>query len=331
MILSNDPEGSSCSSCPEVLSDLWAITTYFNPCDYQNRRRGYETFRKHLQVPLLTVELSFTGEFHLKKGDADILIQLHSSDVMWQKERLLNIGIEALPDVCVKVAWIDCDLVFGNDDWPQQASEALEQYPFIQPFEHTCDLKPEFIGPEFTTHMCSYSCESLASLYAKSLLPERYLLLKNKRAHGITPGYAWAARRDVLQRHSLYDACIVGGGDGTILAGVLGEFSEIIEYLKMNPRRAEHFMAWAEPVYQEVSGSLGFIPGTIYHLWHGDIQDRNYDARRAELEKHRFDPYEDIAIADNGCWQWSSNKPDLHRYLREYFAMRREDGRVKMT
>jgi hypothetical protein len=85
---------------------LWAITCYFNPCGYRRRAINYRTFWRHLQIPLLTVELSFDGRFELQEHDADRLIQLRAADVMWQKERLLNVGIRALPAECDRVAWI---------------------------------------------------------------------------------------------------------------------------------------------------------------------------------------------------------------------------------
>ena len=148
----------------------------------------------------------------------------------------------------------------------------------------------------------------------------------DKRALGITPGLAWVARRELLDNHKLYDACIIGGGDGPILSGVLGNFVDISEYLKMNAKRKQHFLDWATPLYREVSGDLGFVSGDIYHLWHGAIKDRNYDKRRAGLERHAFNPYTDIAIDECGCWRWNSDKPELHKYLRDYFSQRMEDG-----
>ncbi|MDA9764986.1 MAG: hypothetical protein P8L44_07115 [Opitutales bacterium] len=308
MSLLNPKEIGLSSDRSDVSSDLWAITCYFNPCNYRNRRNGYETFRKHLQVPLLTVELSFTGEFHLNDGDADKLIRLTSSDVMWQKERLLNLAVEALPDSCDKVCWIDCDIVFGNNDWPQLAREALERHQVIQPFQFSYDLEPGMSGPEFSEASYSRRCESLVSLYLRGGLPEDHIKIPDKRAIGITPGYAWAARRDLLLKHTLYDPCIVGGGDGPILTGFFGNFQDIIEYLSMNPRRVEHFMEWAEAIYQDVSGDVGYIPVSIYHLWHGEIENLNYKQRRMELERHAFDPYEDIAIASNGCWRIKPNQ-----------------------
>ncbi len=61
---------------------LWAITSYFNPCNYANRRSNYDIFRKHLKIPLVTVELSFTGEYHLPADDAELMIQLTGKDIM---------------------------------------------------------------------------------------------------------------------------------------------------------------------------------------------------------------------------------------------------------
>ena len=39
-----------------------------------------------------------------------------------------------------------------------------------------------------------------------------------------------------------------------------------------------------------------------------------------------FDPQADIALAESGCWRWSSDKPELHRAVAEFFVKRREDG-----
>ena len=94
---------------------LWAVTSYFNPAGYRRRKANYRVFRERLPLPLLTVEWSPTGQFELQPGDADILIQLTGGDVMWQKERLLNIGVERLPSQCKHVAWVDCDLVFERE------------------------------------------------------------------------------------------------------------------------------------------------------------------------------------------------------------------------
>jgi hypothetical protein len=48
--------------------------------------------------------------------------------------------------------------------------------------------------------------------------------------------------------------------------------------------------------------------------------------RHQGLGEFAFDPATDIAIGAGGCWEWATAKPELHRYLRDYFAARREDG-----
>ena len=80
------------------MSRLWAVTSYFNPAGYHRKLPNYRTFRKQLAVPLLAVELSHSDKFELEPNDADVLVQLNGGNVMWQKERLLNVGISHLPN-----------------------------------------------------------------------------------------------------------------------------------------------------------------------------------------------------------------------------------------
>jgi hypothetical protein len=128
----------------------------------------------------------------------------------------------------------------------------------------------------------------------------------------------------VLDRHRLYDACIVGGGDRVMLCAALGKFDYSIQTQRMNPRRAEHYLAWARPFWETVQGQVGCLPGRLFHLWHGDLRDRHYADRYLNLAE--FDPFADIAVADSGCWRWSTDKGDLHAAVRRYFDSRNEDG-----
>ncbi len=306
---------------------LWAITCYFNPCGYRRRAINYRTFQRHLQIPLLTVELSFDGRFELQEHDADTLIQLRAADVMWQKERLLNVGIRALPAECDRVAWIDCDIVFEDEQWPAAANAALDRHLVVQPFEISKELPPDAVTGTIDFERTYLVCRSLACGLATGEVKPGIMLAPDKRGLGSMDGLAWAAHRDLLERHGLYDACVVGGGDGAIAAGVVGNFQDFIDYLLLNARRREHFLAWARPFYDAVRGDLGYSPGTIFHLWHGDLKDRHYRERRMGFAEFDFDPYTDIAIDRGGPWKWSSGKPLMHRFVREYFDSRFEDGR----
>ena len=94
----------------------------------------------------------------------------------------------------------------------------------------------------------------------------------------------------------------------------------------MNARQEEHYLAWARPYFATVRGRIGYIPGRAFHLWHGEVRDRQYGERDRALQPFDFDPFSDIARDDNGCWRWSSNKQSLHAHVRRYFESRNEDG-----
>ena len=122
------------------MSDLWAITANFNPCHYRTRLANFRTFRERLGVPLVAVELFYGGRAELEPADADILVRIPGKDVLWQKERLLNVALGVLPDACEAVAWVDCDIVFAAAGWDRRVLEALESAPVIQPFGTVYDL-----------------------------------------------------------------------------------------------------------------------------------------------------------------------------------------------
>ena len=131
----------------ERVQDLWAITCYFNPVGYRRRLANYSLFRKALNVPLVTVELASADGFQLGPGDADILLQLRGHDIMWQKERLLNVALKAVPDTCRKIAWLDCDVMFAGEEWSERASEALDRHVLVHLFHERCNL-PRDVMPE---------------------------------------------------------------------------------------------------------------------------------------------------------------------------------------
>ena len=122
------------------MNRLWAITSFFNPAGFNSRLANYRVFRERLGIPLLTVEMTFDGNFALNSDDCDILLQLRGEDVMWQKECLLNLAVNRLPAECDLVAWIDCDVVFEAPDWDVALTEALDQYALVHLFDHRVNL-----------------------------------------------------------------------------------------------------------------------------------------------------------------------------------------------
>lgn len=54
-------------------------------------------------------------DHELSQVEAEILVQLRSTPVLWQKERLLNLAHQYLPGSVEYVAWLDCDLIFESE------------------------------------------------------------------------------------------------------------------------------------------------------------------------------------------------------------------------
>ena len=292
-------------------SALWVITSFFNPAGYRSRLLNYRKFRAALQVPVAAAELSFNGSWELGERDADILMRVADGDVMWQKERLLNLVVKQLPPDCEYVAWIDADILMQDPGWPQQAVAALASVPLVQLFSEARDLE----------HDGSVPRSSVASVAAVAMRGQSTFVPKIKH------GMAWAARRELLERHSLYDCCVIGGGDTALIRAAYGvRFETVVERLQMSAPARDHYLRWAAGFHDEVQGRVGALAGEIHHLWHGDLENRRYKLRHSDLALHGFDPTSDIRLSTDGAWRWASDKPALHTLLCDYFESRQDDG-----
>ncbi len=305
-------------------SDIWAVTVYFNPVGYRRRHANYHVFRGRLGLPLLAIELAYGTDFDLTRRDADVLIQLRGRDILWQKERLLNVALEALPPGCRRVVCLDCDVLFEAGDWLERTNRLLDRFPLVQPFSHLHRMPPDWT-PDQGRPAGAEVLHTPAFLLSSGMAISRCLGTPAEQLKCST-GSAWAAHRDLLEAHTFYDACIVGGGDSAFVRAAYGYFEEAMRLQLMNGRRREHYLSWARPFYDAVRGQVGSVDGDLLHLWHGTPVDRRYRNRNEGLEPFQFDPYEDIAIDDNGAWRWSSDKDEMHAFVSDYFASRREDG-----
>jgi hypothetical protein len=271
-------------------------------------------------VPLVAVELSFNGSFDLAPDDAEILIQLRGGSILWQKERLLNIALQALPSSCDTVAWIDCDTIFLQSDWPCAVRRLLDDFVLVQLFERLHHLPADYHGDMPGVVRSQVPFHSIASCLAKdTLADESFRTVGLSQRHKYAPGLAWAARRATLQLHGLYDALVLGTGDKALVSAAWGRFVDCAKALQLGPRARAHYLAWAEPFHEAVRGRIGYLEGDVFHLWHGDLANRGYASRYALFAPFMFDPYSDIALNKDGVWHWSSEKPEMHDFVRTHF------------
>jgi hypothetical protein len=343
-------------------NELWCITAYFNPAHYRTRPANYARFAAPLRaagIPLLTVECAFGDDpFELPPGP-DVL-QVRARDVLWQKERLINLGVSRLPPHAQKVAWLDGDILFTNPDWAVETAALLDRAVVAQPFARAMRLA----RGEESAPSDNLGHESFAAVWQR----DRSLVRAGSLdVHGHT-GFAWAARRDLLTQHGLYDAFITSNGDHFLAHAFAGDFtSRCMQSVRQGSRLSSisrrtrngrfrallrsifprhmryalhnlpgvrqpnspywaHFLAWGEPVAAQVAGRIGCTSGAILHLWHGDMENRQAGVGRQLLHQQGFDPARDLQIGPSGCLEWATDQPKTRAWLAEFFDQRREDG-----
>jgi hypothetical protein len=307
-------------------SATWAITCYFDPLGEGKRLPGYKEFRRRLGISLMTVELSYDGAFALGPDDADHLIQLRAGSVLWQKERLLNVAFHALPDECDTVVWLDCDLVFLRGGWALEARRQLDEFALVQPFSrlHYLEQNDPLTLPEPGSRLLH---DSFAARYVSGTVPEEcFVSIGSSRDYRYAPGGAWVARRKTLDRHGFYDAAVVGGGDALILAAACSRHQDKANALRMGGAYRSHYFTWAERFSAEIQGRISFVEGDMLHLWHGELEARQYRTRYRGFPGYNFDPERDLAKASGGAWRWNSRKPELHQHVRSYFEALRSSA-----
>ena len=310
---------------------IWAITTFFNPIKYKNKYENYKIFREHSKnqgLKLVTVELCFDDNpYEIQEDDTDILVRLKGSEanILWQKESLLNIALKNLPDDCDKVIWIDCDLVFHNDNWVSETAKLLGEYNVIQPFTSAVRL-PEACNSSKLLDKLGYGCFENQILHgvARGVANLGLDVLNRAYADFGHVGFVWAIRRNIIEEFGFIEALICGGND-SIMTNAFYGLDWILRRSYFSKKLRDKCISWRKQVYNKVQGSVYFCPGIVDHLWHGNIPNRDYIDREKRFANYDYDPDVDIKKSSNGLLEWSSTKQDLIKNVKDYFYARKED------
>lgn len=301
--------------------DLWLVSCFYNPSSYRTKPTNFDAFIERIEranLNYLIVECAFGGQpFSLRKSER--IIQMRASDVMWQKERLLNIAIQRLPARCKTVVWADCDLLFENPDWAIETADKLRHYRVVQPFTQAIRL------PKGTDRYTGVGERYWSFAYVAQRNP--YLALSGRfDRHGHT-GFAWASHRSILREHGLYDVCIAGTADHLMAHSFIGDWSSgcVDRVFGGNAAFFNHYKRWSERVYESVKARISYVDGTVLHLWHGEVKDRHYVDRQKMLAMHQFTPSRHLRLDARGCWAWTKASQPLTGWAKQYFELRKED------
>lgn len=307
-------------------STLAIVTCFFNPTNSIRRIKNFNLFIESVKksgVHILVVELAFHSRDH--EINHEHVIQLRSNDIMWHKERLLNIGIQRLiEEGYEKIAWLDADIKFQTPDWPEVISATLEECNLCQVFSDV--LIHDDKGISFS------SISSLKSL-------QMYDDTRSDTSRGAQSGFGWAARAEILKEVSLYENAVIGGADKMMLMASIAKntddeslkeltYSDIAceqcGYRHKSEAYTSSYITWMKKWNNVINHKVGYAPIKIEDMYHGKRSDIKYMVRRNILLNHQFDPQHDLLLEDNGCYRWSEHKKELHEEVRAYFLSRRE-------
>jgi hypothetical protein len=192
----------------------------------------------------------------------------------------------------------------------------------LQPFEYCVHLEQDEVKPYFDVDELKPLASSVdqrprtlwRSFCANWATNRRLAESTNYNVHGHV-GFAWGARRQLLKLVPLYDRALIGGADHIIAHAAAGQIpSECIR--KAFRDDIEEVEQWSRRFFGVVSGQIGFVPGNLYHLWHGDIDRRQYLKRIQDFTL----PAREIKEKDaRGLYV---NRGSSRKYVTSYFRQR---------
>ena len=318
--------------------EAFIISCYFNTNNYDSRRKNFDIFYRQLKrsnVNYLIAECAFGNEkFELPEDDK--ILRFRSKHKIWQKERLLNILIKQLPPRCKYVFWVDADVLFTNENWIVEAVESLKTNAICQPFSLAVRLEKDEIEPSFNVQGSKLLVDfpnAKAPPQTRLWRSFAYNCNQNRRLaeslmfdiHGHT-GFAWGARREILEKNPLFDRAIVGTADHIIAHASVGQIPHnCLEKAFTNRKTLDKIYDWSLKFSEATQNKLGFTEGEVWHLWHGELENRQYLQRTQDFSKLDFDADEDLLINDDDLYEFPDNRKDAVIWMNNYFESRRED------
>lgn len=105
-------------------------------------------------------------------------------------------------------------------------------------------------------------------------------------------GFAWGARREVLEKCPLYEKALIGGADHILAHAAAGQISHDCITKSFTDNLAD-IQEWSRDFNaacdcQTWNGKvllnrIGYVNGDLYHIWHGEVSDRAYLKRIREF------------------------------------------------
>ena len=309
-------------------SEAVIIACYFNPQGNPYRLIAFNKFYesiKHLNHRIVECVI---GDTQAELPQTEFITRIHTPSLLWHKESLLNKIISELPTKFKYVFWLDTDVIFTNKNWLVESVKSLKTNNIIQPFEYcvhldqdqtvpSFDLEIErtFVGNPKTRHPKMWR-----SFCANHNTSADLSCDVNYDKHGHV-GFAWGARREVLDTMPLYDKALIGGADHIMAHAAAGQIGHSC-ITKSFTDDIVSVNAWSRLFHIIIQGKIGYVKGDLYHIWHGALEKRQYLKRIQDFTSTA----KNITERDENGLHVTTNGDD--EYVKQYFDHREDTKKI---
>jgi hypothetical protein len=264
-------------------SEAIIIACYFNPQKNPYRLKAFQIWYesiKHLNHHIVECVIGDTTPELTDEVQPENRKTIYTENLLWHKETLLNNIIANLPKQFKYIFWLDTDVIFSNKNWLVDGVKQLQTKNLVQPFAYCIHLEQDQTEPHFdVTHEYEFVTNP------KTRHPKMWKSFganhvagnscnTNYDSHGHV-GFAWGARREVLDAVPLYDRALIGGADHIIAHAGAGQIGHSC-ITKSFTDDIDAVNEWSLKFYNAVQGKIGYVQGDLYHIWHGDVAKRQY-------------------------------------------------------
>jgi hypothetical protein len=304
------------------------VSCFYNPQNSPYRLIAFQKWYrsiKHLNHRIVECLIGPNAKPQLP--DSPYITRVYADSLLWHKESLINKIISDLPKQFQYIFWVDADVLFTNQNWLVDGVKELQSNFIIQPFEYCVHLEKNKLVPDFDVEAARSSASEpdktnrknkrLWRSFCANFVTTRLSSNIDYDVHGHV-GFAWGARREILEQCPLYDHALIGGADHIIAHAAAGHIPHSC-ITKSFSDNIDEVLDWSKKFWDVVRGRIGYVQGDLYHIWHGDIKNRQYLQRIKDFTPKN----KNIVQRDrNGLYSDRTND----EYMRRYFANREVEG-----
>jgi len=304
------------------LDEAIIISCYFNPMKSPWRRKAFDTFFDGIKGFNYKIVECVIGD-----GEPELPAQfekVYTQSLLWHKETLLNNIIKTLPAKYKYIFWLDADIVFTNPNWLEESVNVMKAGAnIIQPFEFCVHLEQGELKPSFNINAYKRECSNPVlrhKMLWRSFCSNHSTGMSsniNYDVHGHV-GLAWGIKREVYDKipGGLYDKALIGGADHIMAHAAAGHINHFC-IKKSFSEDLDAVNDYSNKMYAAIGGKIGFTTGDVYHIWHGELKDRQYLKRITEFTPSA----KNINKRDENGFYINDNLDDIN-YINNYFMTR---------